>query len=215
MCRFYIFTREITIKASSELHFSYIVINKCYFISWAFYFVVLPLRLCAVKSMYRRVSGWWTLMLSTRAPGGDSCRAMVSDVSMVKYSSMAHSFFAAVIQTHADIFISHMSTKRHVCYWCCVTVQLWHSQLQSAFWARVRAPKRRQSRTDSNPNIIFFFFPCLTHIRRRSSFIPLNSYLWEGEMKKTKHKHANILKFKYRKKEWALKHHKIIQKILQ
>lgn len=29
-------------------------------------------------------------MLSTRDPGGDSCRAMVSDVSMVKYRSMGH-----------------------------------------------------------------------------------------------------------------------------
>lgn len=29
-------------------------------------------------------------MLVTSAPGGDSCRAMVSDVSMVKYTSMGH-----------------------------------------------------------------------------------------------------------------------------
>lgn len=33
-------------------------------------------------------------MLSTSDPGGDSCRAMVSDVSMVKYTSMGHSFFS-------------------------------------------------------------------------------------------------------------------------
>lgn len=31
-----------------------------------------------------------TLMLSTSAPGGGSCRAMVSDVSMVKYTSTGH-----------------------------------------------------------------------------------------------------------------------------
>lgn len=36
-----------------------------------------------------------TLMLSTRDPGGGSCRAMVSDVSIVKYTSMGHSFFPA------------------------------------------------------------------------------------------------------------------------
>lgn len=36
-----------------------------------------------------------TLMLSTRDPGGGSCRAMVSDVSMVKYMSMGQSFFSA------------------------------------------------------------------------------------------------------------------------
>ena len=35
-----------------------------------------------------------TLMLSTSDPGGGSCRAMVSDVSMVKYRSMGHSFFS-------------------------------------------------------------------------------------------------------------------------
>lgn len=35
-----------------------------------------------------------TLMLSTSDPGGGSCRAMVSDVSMVKYKSMGHSFFS-------------------------------------------------------------------------------------------------------------------------
>lgn len=33
-------------------------------------------------------------MLSTRDPGGGSCRAMVSDVSMVKYTSMGQSFFS-------------------------------------------------------------------------------------------------------------------------
>ena len=36
-----------------------------------------------------------TLMLSTRDPGGDSCKAMVSEVSIVKYTSMGHSFFPA------------------------------------------------------------------------------------------------------------------------
>lgn len=36
-----------------------------------------------------------TLMLLTREPGGDSCRAMVSDVSMVKYTSMRQSLFTA------------------------------------------------------------------------------------------------------------------------
>lgn len=35
-----------------------------------------------------------TLMLSTSDPGGGSCRAMVSDVSMVKYTSMGHSFLS-------------------------------------------------------------------------------------------------------------------------
>lgn len=41
-----------------------------------------------------------TLMLSTSDPGGDSCRAMVSDVSMVKYTSMGHSFFSGGEHTH-------------------------------------------------------------------------------------------------------------------
>lgn len=33
-------------------------------------------------------------MLFTNDPGGGSCRAMVSDVSMVKYTSMGHSLFS-------------------------------------------------------------------------------------------------------------------------
>lgn len=42
-----------------------------------------------------------TLMLSTRDPGGDSCRAMVSEVSIVKYTSMLHSS-CTVGKTHAQ-----------------------------------------------------------------------------------------------------------------
>lgn len=41
---------------------------------------------------HRVVNKWATLILSTSAPGGDSCRATVSDVSMVKYTSMGQTF---------------------------------------------------------------------------------------------------------------------------
>ena len=41
-------------------------------------------------------------MLSTSDPGGGSCRAMVSDVSMVKYTSMGHSFFSEGT-THTNV----------------------------------------------------------------------------------------------------------------
>ena len=40
-----------------------------------------------------------TLMLSTSAPGGCSCRAMVSDVSITKYTSKTQSCFSGRVNT--------------------------------------------------------------------------------------------------------------------
>lgn len=78
-----------------------------------------------------------TLMLSTSEPGGGSCRAMVSDVSMVKYTSMGHSFFSGGNKhrhTHKNntwnlhgkwqcIKISNSSMLYH---YICVNIWTWH-----------------------------------------------------------------------------------------
>lgn len=50
-------------------------------------------------------------MLSTSDPGGDSCRAMVSDVSMVKYTSIGQSFLSGEnthMQKKKDIYDTSM-----------------------------------------------------------------------------------------------------------
>lgn len=72
-------------------------------------------------------------MLSTSDPGGGSCRAMVSDVSMVKYTSMGHSFFSG--GGHAKRLFKTSEDSLNACksaVWnvpCHVTTTCWHNSM--------------------------------------------------------------------------------------
>lgn len=96
-----------------------------------------------------------TLMLSTRDPGGDSCRAMVSEVSIVKYTSMGHSLFPAG-RTHVQNIKTLQKDFRSS-----ATMFWFHSLVHFVVWLSARAPKRRQNTKTSNPSI--FVFPYLNH----------------------------------------------------
>lgn len=56
-------------------------------------------QLSSTWPMYSSLASFWakilvnSLMFSTRTPGGDSCSAIVSEVSMVKNTLMGHSMF--------------------------------------------------------------------------------------------------------------------------
>lgn len=118
-----------------------------------------------------------TLMLSTSDPGGGSCRAMVSDVSMVKYTSMGHSCFSGGNKhtkiTH-ETFMENGNAFKSAIVPCYITTSVWtyghdmllwlwgnkDSLVHSNGWLWVRAPKRRQSATTSNASI--FLFSCLS-----------------------------------------------------
>lgn len=102
---------------------------------------------------------WYTLMLSTSEPGGGSCRAMVSDVSIVKYTSMGHSFFSTrntnifLLKTPINTTILQLMWYYHSNSVAC------HSLLHSGAWPWLSAPKRRQRAMTSNLNI----FSCPVH----------------------------------------------------
>lgn len=63
-------------------------------------------------------------MLLTNDPGGGSCRAIVSDVSMVKYTSMGHSVFSEREKTKTSLNLHlNLQTIRQMFH--AVRVKLW------------------------------------------------------------------------------------------
>lgn len=99
-------------------------------------------------------------MLSTSDPGGGSCRAMLSDVSMVKYTSMGHSSLTGESKhthTHKRAHLTHQ--RKTLWLWNCKDSASLHPPMHGVSWLWATAPKRRQRAATSKPSI--FRFSCL------------------------------------------------------